>query len=381
MRYISFKIIIICIFLPPVLYLATINRLEPFSDGYFLQKITNIYLAESNEILNGSVTVKHAVNTSISGFIKKNPLIRLGIRIDVIVTTRDGIIIYPSIGPGVGEPTTPAPIEVARKNFRILQNGLNVDVKSALQPFSALSAGIMGLYLLLTAILFFIYYRRATRKIHREDRKKEAEISRLHGLETDYAKRVNYISSEREALLSEYDRLKSAMDEQKKKAEKNEEDMFEEMEHLEKRLKENLSEQEEQIMEIGALKEQINGLEKIRTTTDRQKAKAADRVSRRFKTLYKNIKAAQRACSGFSELDDDMALKAEEIIHQLNADSTLVPVKRKVFSKKSRKTIFEVIFAYRGRLYFSRNKNQRVEIYAIGTKNTQNKDLAYIDTL
>ncbi|NOY69677.1 MAG: hypothetical protein GXP53_09380 [Deltaproteobacteria bacterium] len=381
MRYISFKIIIICIFLPPVLYLATINRLEPFYNSYFLQKIKNTYLEESNSILNGSVTVKDAVNTSISEFIKKNPLIRLGIRTDIIVTTRDGIIIYPSIGPDIGEPVTEAPIEVARKNFLILQNGLNVDVKSAIRPFSALAAGIMGIYLLLTAILFFIYYRRATRKIHKEDREKEAEITRLRGLETDYTNRINLISTERECLLLEYENLKTALDEQKKKAERNEEDMFGEMEHLEQKLKENLSEQEEQIMEIETLKEQINGLEKIHTIADRQKAKAVDRMSRRFKTLYKNTVVSQRACSGFVELDEDMALKAEEIIHQLNEDSTLVPVKRKVFSKKSRKTIFEVVFAYRGRLYFSRTKNQRVEIVTIGNKNSQNKDLAYIDTL
>lgn len=381
MRYISFKIIIICIILPPVLYLSTINRLEPLSDVYFLGKIKNIYLEESNAILNGSVTVKDAVNNSISEFLNGNPSFRLGIRLNIIVTTRDGIIIYPSIGPDMGEPETRTPIEVARNNFLLLEKGLNVDVKSTIRPFSALAAGIMGIYLLLTASVFFIYYRRATRIIRREDYQKEAEILRLRGLETDYANRIGRIASERESLLSEYDRLKTTLDEQRKIAEKTEEDMFGELEHLEEELQANVSEQEEQILEIETLKERIRSLEKIRTTVDRQKEKAADRVSRRFKTLYKNIEASQKACAGFAELDDDMALKAEEIIHQLNDDSTIVPIKRKVFSKKSRKTIFEVGFAYRGRLYFLRTQNQRVQIVTIGTKNSQNKDLAYIDTL
>jgi hypothetical protein len=40
-----------------------------------------------------------------------------------------------------------------------------------------------------------------------------------------------------------------------------------------------------------------------------------------------------------------------------------------------------VTFAYNGRLYFSKSKENRVEVLTIGTKNTQQKDLTYIDSL
>lgn len=56
-------------------------------------------------------------------------------------------------------------------------------------------------------------------------------------------------------------------------------------------------------------------------------------------------------------------------------------IKRKVFSKKSRETVLEVLFAYRGRLYFRTSRDQHVEILTIGTKNTQLKDLEFIDRL
>ena len=76
-----------------------------------------------------------------------------------------------------------------------------------------------------------------------------------------------------------------------------------------------------------------------------------------------------------------MRIKAEEVIHQLNDNPGKVSIKRKVFGKKNRETVFEVIFAYRGRLYFRKTEGSRVEVLVIGTKLTQNKDLNFLDKL
>jgi hypothetical protein len=75
-----------------------------------------------------------------------------------------------------------------------------------------------------------------------------------------------------------------------------------------------------------------------------------------------------------------MRLKAEEVIHQLNAAPDLVVVKRKVFGKKNRETVLEVVFAYKGRLYFRRREG-RVDVVAIGTKNTQERELEFLASL
>ena len=66
---------------------------------------------------------------------------------------------------------------------------------------------------------------------------------------------------------------------------------------------------------------------------------------------------------------------------QLHDDPKRVPIKRKVFGKKNRETVFEVLFAYKGRLYYRYTQEQKPEIVAIGTKHTQSKDLAFIDQL
>jgi hypothetical protein len=76
-----------------------------------------------------------------------------------------------------------------------------------------------------------------------------------------------------------------------------------------------------------------------------------------------------------------MKIKAEEVIHQLNNNASLVSIKRKVFRKKKGDTILEVSFAYMGRLYFSKTKDNKIKVHSIGTKKTQSKDLDFMDNI
>jgi hypothetical protein len=76
-----------------------------------------------------------------------------------------------------------------------------------------------------------------------------------------------------------------------------------------------------------------------------------------------------------------MKLKCEEIVYLLNSDPDKVIIKRKVFGKKNRETVFEVIFAYNGRLYFRKLKEGSIEVLAVGTKNTQERELEFLDKL
>ena len=44
-------------------------------------------------------------------------------------------------------------------------------------------------------------------------------------------------------------------------------------------------------------------------------------------------------------------------------------------------TVLEVVFAYKGRLYFRKREDRRVEVVAIGTKNTQERELEFLASL
>jgi hypothetical protein len=67
--------------------------------------------------------------------------------------------------------------------------------------------------------------------------------------------------------------------------------------------------------------------------------------------------------------------------YHLNQDPGLVRIKRKVFGHKSHQTALEVIFGCKSRLYFRNTKDKRIEVLAIGTKNTQARELEFLARL
>ena len=186
---------------------------------------------------------------------------------------------------------------------------------------------------------------------------------------------------ERAALSSEIAQVKKRLADEKEKVVQSEDEMLEEVVSLEEKLEENITQQKEQQEEIRALEEKIEQYERGEKKSRKQKDKAADMLQKRFRTLYKNLVVNERAVKGFAGLTAELQLKAEEDVPQLNDDPSRVASQRKVFGKKNRETVLEVIFAYKGRLYFRTSKEHGTEILSIGTKHTQGKDLGFLDTL
>ena len=130
------------------------------------------------------------------------------------------------------------------------------------------------------------------------------------------------------------------------------------------------------------MEEEINRFEKGKRKDEKQKIKITQSISKRFSALNKNISINERAISGFVDLNEDLKIKAEETIHQLNEKPDSVLIKRKVFvGKRDRKTVLEVIFGYKGRLYYRNLKDSTIEVLAIGTKNTQAKEMEFLNKL
>ena len=141
---------------------------------------------------------------------------------------------------------------------------------------------------------------------------------------------------------------------------------------MQKSLKENME------FEVLKLKDELDQL-RGKTEKPKQKRKKKDSVKKRFKVLYKKLTFTNRAVEGFLTLTDEIQLKAEETIHKLNEDETQIPVKRKVFGKGGKMNILEGVFAYSGRIYFQKDSGANIKIVAIWTKNTQEKDFAYLE--
>lgn len=370
MRTIPFHILILSILLPPMLYLVTVSGLESYFQKKCEREITNIYLSDMNDILSGLVDIRTAIHASISEYLDPLLFIKTGGQLEIDVTTRQGSLLYPATyQDSLFDNLAVDPPKTAEKNFALLNEGISLQVSVKIPHYSLLAVSLMLFYVLMFSGGLYGYYLKVSARVRRDEREKTAELQRLQDAERKRLEEIDALSVERDVLQAEYEDLKTAFQKEISQAEKTEEDLFEEIASLEDKLK-----------EIDNLKEKISELEKTRSQISRQKDKTAEKLGRRFKVLYKNIEMTDRALAGLMDLPEDQGLKAEEIIHQLNNDASLVPVKRKVFSKKGNITCFEVVFAYNGRLYFRRQDN-RVEILAVGTKNTQARDLAFLDTV
>jgi predicted nucleic acid-binding Zn-ribbon protein len=298
-----------------------------------------------------------------------------------MVISGAGKIVYPAdfVSPPALPPAAPA--RVAADNYPMVSAGLRVKTAVKIGYNTLISAILLACYLLISVLLLFVHYKKAAGRIYQAQEEKRKEVERLRVQEKEKTERIETLAEERQRLKEEYDRLQKALTTEKNRAQTNENDMIDEIVTLEEQLARNIARQDARQTEIEALKEKLKQYEKSRHKGDAKKARAAEALKKRFSTLYKNIAVHERAVSGFAELNEELKIKAEEVIHQLNADSSKVTIKRKVFGRKGHQTVLEVIFAYKGRLYFRKQKDNRIEVLAIGTKNTQARELEFLSRL
>jgi hypothetical protein len=380
MRFFSIKILCGCILMPPALYLLTVHMLELQVKEHFTNHIEEIYTGDPHALLDGSVRLEDALDGNINRYLATSFLARQGFEVRVSVATRTGKLVYPS---PIEPPESGAsdPRQVAIDNFARLSEGLTVHVEARLVHNRLISNFILTFYVSAALVTLLLHVRSGARKVSRQEDGWRREINRMVALERSNTARLVELQQQREALMAEFGQLKSALQDERKRAERNEDDLVAEIESLEKNLADNLRLQETQQAEIQAFKVKITALEREQRREDKGRQKASAAYQKRFATLYKNILVSERAVDGFVDLNEEMRLKAEEVIHQLNATPDLVTIKRKVFGKKNRETVLEVVFAYKGRLYFRRVADRRVEVVAIGTKNSQERELEFLSSL
>jgi hypothetical protein len=379
MRYLSFKIFLLCIIFPPVCYILTAYIAERTSQNYYTAQIEDIYTGDLQPLLMGNVRLKTVITQNIDNYLQTRSLIHLGLKVDVTIVTQKGNILYPDIiGNENLSSLPPDPMQVAADNYALLNEGLVVRVETKFEHNRLLSNSILGFYIFLSTLIFYLHYKAAVRKAALEERETRLEMDRLQAQDSENVAKLDQLVGARQDLQKELARLKKSMEDERIKAGRFESELFEEVETLEGKLQENISLQDTQQAEISELRDKIKKLEKGRQKIDKQKVKTMDATQKRLTTLYKNLSIHDRAISGFVDLEDEMKIKAEEVIHQLNEDPSLVTIKRKVFGRKGHKTVFEVVYAYKGRLYFRNLKNNQIEVLAIGTKNTQAKELEFL---
>lgn len=385
MKFFPIKVVIVCLLATPILYTITLIFSEKYLTGRYSTQIQNILIGDSKPLLDGSLSLEEQIAKNIQKFLKQDRIVKMtGLDLNILVATSQGKILYPvysDVNSPIQEITGGEDAQItAKKNFELLNNGLDIQIAAKLDHGSFLGNFILFGYFGISFTVFLIFYKIGSSKASLDRKKNIRLITELQKEDEIHKQILDELKKERQGLFENIKALNAKYQEDRRKASINEEEMFQEIVTLEEKFNAFIEFKQAKEKEIEELKSKIQTYERRKTPKIRRNE--FDFTLKRFSVIYKNIEINRKALTGFLNLDEDQQIKVEEIIHLLDSDPDKVIIKRKVFSgKKSRTTCFEVLFAYNGRLYFRKNDNNRIEILTIGNKNTQTKDMEFIHNL
>ena len=386
MKNFPFKILFLCIFLPPVCYVLTLDGLERYLGKGETERVQELMVQDQQALYEGRHTIKEDINRNIGRYLTRDFKHKIGIKTEVLVKTRDDRILYPS----QTKLDTTSPFqeergfaetgleslrytEVASENYRILNEGLVLDVNLQIGQNTWLSNSILIVYIFLSLAVLQAFVRRGRRQTEKEEEEQKRLIRNLSELVNQAEEKLKEVTTRE----SEYVERVSALRKDKDELARDVDGLLEELESQEAGLRDQKRIKEEMAGQVAQLKEDLDRL----AQQSRKIKKTVAATRKRFGVLYRNLLFTDRALEGFLSLTDEFQLRAEETIHKLNDDESAITVKRKVFGKGGKMDFLEVTFAYSGRLYYQKDSQARKMIVAIGTKNTQEKDLAYLGSI
>ena len=392
MKHLSLRILFLCVFLPPVLYIFTIQGLETYFQYTWKSGLRQELVSNVDGLMAGEVRLNEVIAQNVDAWFQGRWPLKLGVDPNVSVRTKQGRLLYPVLGLESGSAgnrdfslegflSRDRKSEIARRNMKILREGLVLELSVTIPRNTWLANIVLIFYIMcFSTILVYSYQSRARQTEELARQQREALEDAQKRLEQAQA-RLEETSGKAAWYHQEIERLKGELNKADTRIQATEQEAMEELEELEKKLQESVAHREKKEEEIQSLLQEVEQLEDKQKGASRKKDKDFKQIKKRFQTLYKQLALHDRAVEGFLDLPQDMHLKAEEVMHTLNQDSSKVQVKRKVFFKKSSLTVFETIFAYKGRLYWRKREDGRIEIPVVGTKNTQNRDLNYLESL
>ena len=392
MRRLPFHILFSCILMPPVLYILSLQALELVLQKRWTSELRQVLISDTRSLLDGHTAIEDEIKKNVEGYLSSRKIQKWGVLARVTVKTKTGRWLYPFSGKDTyymfdmqvfpQQRPSPTPTEmlgVAEKNLKIMDEGIETVLTVQIPRNTWTANCLLILYL---AVFTFILYR-AYKKITTEAR--HLEFVNHQALETanenlmTAQERLKEVTLREMNYLDEIQKLKTDLAKVSGRVRETEDEALNQIEQLETSLNESVSLREELEIEVLRLTDELEKVESQQKTTHKKQQKQVDSTMKRFKTLYKNLEIQERAVDGFLNLEAELQLRAEEFIHQINEDHTRLTVKRKVFSKKGSVATFECEFGYRGRIYFRPGPGAKTQILAIGTKNSQAKDLAYLE--
>jgi hypothetical protein len=217
------------------------------------------------------------------------------------------------------------------------------------------------------------------RQIENELEATRRRLAAIEPSEREQSEEIAALQSERHALQQKLNALTTREEELRGKADQAVE-LTREVQALEDLLEEAAADLDGKDEEIRELQNSLKRASKARGSKGR--SRGSEQMARRLRTLYKTVEVDDRAVDDLVALrDEGMKLKAEEKIKRLSKEAENVAVRRKVGGLPEHLSIFELGFAGKGRIYYTRGRSGRFRVLAIGAKNSQDADLDYLRKL
>ncbi len=386
-RIASFRFAYVAIFVFLVATVFSLRGLERALTAHFAAAV-----AQAAAVDPQAGPVATQVDARVRALVRESPWTRLGqVRVQAVVIAADGRTLLfagegrlPALPPsaGLGENLLPA----------------SADVQVSIPYNSLLANGVLIVYAGLLVATLALHTRRLARRelvaLNALTAARDAVAERatriereLTGVRTRLAsalpeteaqqREIAALAEERETLWARLAELETREDALRHGSARAAE-LEEERRALEQLLDEASRDLEAKEGEIAELRSQVKQAAKNAARS----AKDAEALGRRFAALYKEIEVDERALRDLAELgDESLRLRAEEALKKLSDEPETAVVRRKVGGLPPHLAIFELGFAGKGRIYYTKGIARRFRILALGAKNSQNADLEYLSGL
>jgi hypothetical protein len=396
-RLAAFRLIYLAIFVFALLYIASVQGAQALLQSHFRRAVE---LAVRVSPAEGPVALQ--IQRRVGAAVRESPWVRIGrVRVNALVLGADERIpLYV-----LGRPVPPPPVSGQADPFAeaeaLLPATATVDVW--VPHDSVLATSILVLYGAVLIAVLFSYNRRVARReadlVEAAVADRDATAQRAASIETEleqvrkrladvepaeqaHAEEIRELGREREALQGKLAELANREAELRARASR-----FVELEEERRALEDLLG---EAVEDLGQKESVIQGLQdRLKRAAKAEPSPAAggrqrgwEQLERRLRTLYRNLEIDDRAIDDLIALrDETMKLKAEEAIKRLADGSDAAAIRRKVGGLPPHLSIFELGFAGKGRIYYTRGRQRTFRVLSVGAKNTQNADLEYLSRL
>ncbi len=394
-RLAAFRFVYAGIFAYVVLSVGAIELTESLLDGHFRRAVD-----EAVRVSPADGPVVPQIQARLRTLAHESPWVRLaGVRVNLLVLGADGRT--PIYVGGITLPPPPPSYETSsdfQEADRLLPAIKTVTV--TVPPFSLLAGSIWVAFGAVLIPLLFLQHRGIARReeatyletlaardatierarsIQIELEKVRDRLATLEPAQRAHTDEIASMEREREWLQTKMSKLARQEARLRERAARST-DLEQERQALEDLLDEAVQDLDEKEREIHGLQESLKHASK--GTQSRTRTRPAEQLAKRMRTLYHNLEIDDRAIEDIARLgDESLRLRAEESLKKLDDGSDSAVVRRKVGGLPPQISIFELGFAGKGRIYYTRGKQRPFRIVAIGGKASQKTDLEYLSRL